>query len=141
MGGPVQPGVGSNQVYAAGLLAVEVGFDPIDRARRLRHRGLLMKPLPLACLALSALLVIGCNKEKAAIDANNETTQTTLDQQKANVDAAAKEARAQTDVDAKIDKAVINANQTIDQAQLDAEKKKADAEAEAAKAKVEAEKK
>lgn len=100
-----------------------------------------MKPLSLVILILSACLIVSCNKEKAAIDANTETTQKELDQRKEAVEAAAKQATKQTDVNATIDKANIEANKEAAQAQLDADKKKAEAAAEAEKARVDAEKK
>ncbi|MEY4485453.1 MAG: hypothetical protein RL693_2905 [Verrucomicrobiota bacterium] len=100
-----------------------------------------MKYTPFAILALSLGILVSCNKERAAIDASNETTQKALNQRKEAVTAGAKEATKQTDVNATIDKANIEANKTAAQAQLDAEKKKADAETTAEKARVDAEKK
>ena len=80
-------------------------------------------------VALAALVLVGCDKQKAAIDDNNKATQNSLDNQKTAVDAAAKDATKQADVDAAIEKAKIEAKKVSDQAQLDAEKAKADAQA------------
>ena len=98
-----------------------------------------MKTTKYLLVALAAVISIGCDKQKAAIDETKEATKEAIDMQKADVNASAKEATRQTDVNATIDKAVIEANKDSMQAQLDADKKKAEAEAEAAKAKVDAE--
>ncbi len=100
-----------------------------------------MKPFLLLLLTVTAILAVSCNKQKQAIDAQNDATKTVIDHQKDVVDALAKEAATQTEIDAKIAKANIEAKQASDLAQLDADKKKADADAAAAKAKVDAEKK
>ena len=95
----------------------------------------------LTPIALAALVLVGCDKEKAAIEDNKANTKNALDTQKTAVNAAAKEATKQADVDAKVEKARIEAIKVAAQAQLDAEKKKADAQAAFEKAKVNAEKK
>jgi hypothetical protein len=97
-----------------------------------------MKHILFLLLTSAALLIVGCNKQKQAIDAQNDAAKTVIDHQKEAVDAAAKDAKAKAEMDAKIEKANIEAKQASDQAQLDADKKKADAEAAAAKAKVDA---
>ena len=90
-------------------------------------------------LAFSAFLAVGCDKQKAAINDQNEATKDAIDLRKNEVNSAAKAATKQADANSVIDKAIIEANKDAVQAQLDADKKKADAEAEAAKAKVDAE--
>lgn len=99
---------------------------------------IIMKHTKLIILALAALVSIGCDKQKAAIDDNNNATKEAIDIRKDEVSADAKEATKQTDANAMIEKARIEANKDSIQAQLDADKKMADAEAEAAKAKVDA---
>jgi uncharacterized membrane protein YqiK len=97
-----------------------------------------MKYHTYAIAAIAAVLVIGCNKQKAVIDDATDATKESIDTRKNEVAADAKYATEQTDVNAKIDKARIEANKVSAEAQLDAEKKKAEAEAKAAKAKVDA---
>ena len=92
-------------------------------------------------LALAALLAVGCDQKKAAINEKTEATKDAIDTRKDQVNADAKEATKQADANAKLDKAKIEASKDATQAQLDADKKKADAEADAAKAKVDAENK
>jgi hypothetical protein len=129
-------------VYFAGL-----DHSHATRTSAIRRRchqpkvHLIMKSILLTTLALSTLLVVSCNKQKAAIDARTDTKQTAIDHEKEAVTAAAKEATAQTDANAAIDKANIEANKVSAQAQLDAEKTKNDAAAAAEKARVDAEKK
>jgi PBP1b-binding outer membrane lipoprotein LpoB len=91
-------------------------------------------------VVLAAFVLVGCSKEKAAIDDSNKATQNAINNQKAAVDAAAKADTKQAEVDAEIAKAKIEANKVADQAQLDADKKKADAQAAFEKAKVDAQK-
>lgn len=85
---------------------------------------------------LSAMLLIGCNKEKAAIDESTDATKEVIESRKAEVNANANYANQKTDANAKMEKARIEANKVSLQAQLDADKKKAEAEGDAAKAKV-----
>jgi uncharacterized membrane protein YqiK len=98
-----------------------------------------MKHSLYAIIALASALTVSCNKEKTAIDDAARATKDVIDTRKTEVDADAKQATEQTDVNAKIDKARIEADKVSTQAQLDAEKKKTEAEADAAKAKVDAE--
>jgi len=100
-----------------------------------------MKHIPLALIALSTILLAGCNKQKIAIDEHKEATLDAIDDRKLKVDAQAKQATTQADVNAVIDKANIEADRTTDQARLDADKKQAEADALAAKARVDAENK
>jgi hypothetical protein len=100
-----------------------------------------MKYSKYAIVAIAAVLTIGCNKQKTAIDETEKVTKDAIDTRKDEVNADAKYATEQTDVNAKIDKARIEANKISAQAQLDADKKKAEAEADAAKAKLDAENK
>ena len=90
---------------------------------------------------LAAFVLVGCDKQKSAIDNNADATKNAIDNRKDAVDAAAKEATKQADVDATIDKAKIEAKKVAKQAQLDADKQKADALAALEKAKLDAEKK
>src|SRR6476646_9085402 len=92
-------------------------------------------------VALAAFVLVGCDKQKAAIETNKEATKDAIDNRKDAVGAAAKDATKQADVDAAIEKAKIEANKEAALAQLDADKKKADAQATLEKAKVDAEKK
>ena len=66
-----------------------------------------MKQTLLAIFAAAAL--VGCNKEKAAIEDNKDMTKEVINDQKDAVDASAKAAKKQTDVNAEIDKAKIEA--------------------------------
>jgi len=91
--------------------------------------------------AIAALVLVGCDKEKAAIDNNAEATKTVINDEKVAVDAAAVEAKKQAEVNATIEKAKIEADKVAAQAELDAAKKIADAKAELEKAKLDAEKK
>ena len=100
-----------------------------------------MKYSKFAIIAIATILTIGCNKQKTAINDTEEAAKEAIDARKAEVNADAKYATEQTDVNAKIDKANIEANKVSAQAQLDADKKKAEAEADAAKAKLDAEQK
>ena len=100
-----------------------------------------MKQTLSILLALAALLAVGCNPKKAAINEQTEATKDAIDTRKDEVNANAKEAVKQTDANADLNKAQIEANKDAAQAQLDADKKKADAEADAAKAKVDSEEK
>ena len=100
-----------------------------------------MKYSKYAIVAIAAILTIGCNKQKAAIDDTEKATKEAIETRKDEVAADAKYATEQTDVNAKIDKARIEADKVSAKAQLDAEKKKVEAEADAAKAKVDAENK
>jgi hypothetical protein len=100
-----------------------------------------MKPIPYLLVTLTAAALMSCDKQKTAIDESRDATKDVINQQKAEVDASAKDATRQADTTATIDKARIEANKESLQAQLDADKKKADALAESAKARVDAEKK
>ena len=104
-----------------------------------KHKLQIMKHL--TPILLATFVLVGCDKQKAAIEDNKEATKNAIDNRKDAVDAAAKEAKKQTDVDATIEKAKIEAQKVAAQAQLDAEKKKADAQAAFEKAKADAEKK
>ena len=104
-----------------------------------KHKLQIMKYL--TPILLATFVLVGCDKQKAAIEDNKEATKNAIDTQKEAVDAAAKEAKKQTDMEATIEKAKIEAQKVAAQAQLDAEKKKADAQAAFEKAKVDAEKK
>jgi len=91
-------------------------------------------------LAITALLpMLGCDRQKAAIDDTNIANKEAIDVRKDQVDAAAKLATEQTAANAELDKARIEANKIAMQAQLDVDKKIADAEALAAKAQLDAE--
>ncbi len=98
-----------------------------------------MKHISLTLIALTSLTLVGCNKQKMAIDDQKQATLNAIDDRKVNVNAEAKEATAQADINAVIDKANIEADRTTDQARLDAAKKQAEADAIAAKARVDAE--
>jgi hypothetical protein len=98
-----------------------------------------MKPIMLGIVAVCVL--VGCDKKDTAIDNKTGVTKNAIDSRKDAVDAAAKEAKKQADVDAAVDKAKIEAKQAAAQAQLDADKKIADAKAALEKAKLDAEKK
>jgi len=89
-------------------------------------------------VVLAAFVLVGCDKQKSAIDDHNKAAKTAIDNQKVVVDGAAKDAMKQAQVDAEIEKAKIQAKKVADQAQLDADKVKADAQAELEKAKVDA---
>jgi hypothetical protein len=84
-------------------------------------------------------LVISCNKQKSAINETKDADQAVIESRKDKVDADAKYAIEQTEVNADIDKANIKANQEALKAQLDAEKIAVDADADAAKVKIDAE--
>ena len=99
------------------------------------------KNTTLVILTLTAAFFVGCNEQKSAIESRNEATKDEIDNRKVAVDAAAKEATKQTEIEASVDKARIEAKKDAAQAQLDADKKKADAQAALEKAKVDAEKK
>jgi hypothetical protein len=107
--------------------------------RRFKTNHVPMKHILFLLLTFTTVLAITCNKQRQAIDAQNDAPQTSIDHQKEAVAATAKEAKSQTETDTKIDKANIEAKQAADQAQLDAEKKQADAFAAAAKAKIDIE--
>jgi len=77
----------------------------------------MMKHTKLVILALAAAGFVGCDKQKAAIDENNESTKAAIDNRKEAVDVAAKDAKKQTDIDATIAKA------KAEKARVDAEKK------------------
>jgi hypothetical protein len=113
--------------------------DGDSKVKKQKH--IAMKHTKLLILALAAVLSVGCNQEKAAIDETKDATKQAIDARKDEVNANAKDATKRTDANATIDKAQIEANKDSMQAQLDADKKKADAAAEAAKAKVDAENK
>ena len=129
------------------ITARRATFVPITRALRMMGDVKPTKPVEnnvmkysmCAIIAIASALMVGCNKEKTAIDDAARATKDALDTRKTEVDAEAKYATEQTDVNAKIDKARIEADKVSTQAQLDAEKKKTEAEADAAKAKVDAE--
>ncbi len=94
--------------------------------------------ITLSLLALTTLIFVGCNEQKAAIDAQSDYTKEAIDTQKEIVTEEAAEAIRRTELNATIDKADIEAEKVAAQAQLDADKVRADAEAVAAKAKVDA---
>jgi len=134
-------------------VAGRVGLDPMDRGRGSAHDTCtaaapkpllnpdpttLMKRTALILIALTSLAVIGCNKQKAAIDAKTDATKDAINGRKDSVEAAAEDALKQTDANAKVNKANIEAANARVQADLDAEKQKADATAAAEKAKVDA---
>jgi len=98
------------------------------------------KTLMVFTLAAAAF-VVGCDKQKAAIDENKEATIDAIDNRKDAVDAAAKGAKKEAEISSTLDKARIEADKDAIQAQLDAAKQKAEAEAKAEKARVDAEKK
>jgi hypothetical protein len=101
-----------------------------------------MKNTTLVIVTLTAAACfVGCNEQKSAIESRNKATKDEIDNRKVAVDAAAKEATKQTEIEASVDKARIEAKKDAAQAQLDADKKKADAQAALEKAKVDAEKK
>jgi hypothetical protein len=100
-----------------------------------------MKRKQSLIILMAAILSVSCDKQKLAIEKDKDATQESIDNRKAEVDAAAKVATRKTDTEATLDKAKIEASKDSIQAQLDADKKKADAEADAAKAKVDAENK
>lgn len=93
----------------------------------------------LAVIAAAAF--VGCDKEKASIEDTKDATKNAIDIRKDTVDAVAKDAKKQADLNAASEKARIEANKDVLQAQLDADKKKADAIAKAEKARLDAEKK
>ena len=95
-----------------------------------------MKHIALTLLAISTVILVSCDEQKAAVEANKDATKKSIDHQKDAVDAAAKNATKQADANASINKANIEANKDAAQAQLDANKKKADAEAAAEKARL-----
>lgn len=76
-----------------------------------------------------------------AIDKASQETSDSINQQKDDATAYAKEATKQSDTISTIDKAQIEADRLARQAQLDADQKKVDAQAAAAKAKVDAQSK
>jgi hypothetical protein len=121
-------------------LAICRGGDsaPPRRARKIRNT-MKHNPLILTLIAMASLGLVACNKQKAAIDDQKQATLNAIDDRKVNVNAEAKEASAQADINAVIDKANIEADRTTDQARLDAAKKQAEADAIAAKARVDAE--
>ena len=98
-----------------------------------------MKHITLGILA--ACVLMGCDKEKSAIDNNAAASKIVINKQKDAVDAAANADKKQVDADAALKKAKIQAKEAAAQAQLDADKTKADAKAALEKAKVDAEKK
>jgi len=97
-----------------------------------------MKYQTYALVAIAATLTIGCNKQKAEIDEIKDATTDAIDVQKEEVNADARYAAEQTELNAKIDLARIEADKISANAQLDADKKRAEAEAEAAKARIDA---
>ena len=99
-----------------------------------------MKNILRAFIATAfVVLVISCNKQKSAINEAKDADQAVIESRKDKVDADAKYAIEQTDINADIDKANIKANQEAIKAQLDAEKIAVEADAEAAKAKIDVE--
>lgn len=98
-----------------------------------------MKPTTFALAGLAVILSVSCNKEKAAIEETKDATIEAINVRKAEVDADAKFAQEQTDINARIDKSNIEANKDFIQAELDADKKKAEAVAKAAKTRIDAE--
>lgn len=90
---------------------------------------------------LAAVITISCNEKKSAIDQSTIDTKNAINARKAEVDADAKYATEQADLQAGVNKAMIEADKVSSQARLDADKKIVDAEAAAAKARVDAESK
>jgi len=70
-----------------------------------------MKQIILGILA--AFVLVGCDKQKAAIDDNKEATKTAIDNQKKAVDVAAVDAKKQADVDAAIEKEMSAAEKKV----------------------------
>ena len=113
----------------------------MNKTRIIKHWNLLQRklnPANMALLALSTLLVVGCDQQKAAIDANRDEAQDAIDARKEVVAAEAVDAAKRTDLNATIDKAGIEAEAIATKASLDAEKIKIDAKAAADKATVDA---
>ncbi|MFU8894608.1 MAG: hypothetical protein ACNA8L_13380 [Luteolibacter sp.] len=97
-----------------------------------------MKYKTYALVALAATLTIACNKEKAEIDGIKNAATDAIEIQKEEVDADARHAAEQTELNARIDQARIEADRISANAQLDADRKQVQAEADAAKARVDA---
>jgi hypothetical protein len=98
-----------------------------------------MKHILRAVIATAfVVLVSSCNKQKSAINETKDADQAVIESREEKVDANAKNAIEQTQINADIDKANIKANQEALNAQLDAEKIAVEADAEAAKAKIDA---
>jgi len=95
-----------------------------------------LNPVNLTLLALSTLVLVGCDQQKAAINDKTDYTKDALDDQKRAVAEEAADATKRSELNATIEKANIEAAKVATQAQLDADKIKADAEAAAEKAKV-----
>ena len=89
-------------------------------------------------ILLAAAGLMGCDKEKNAIDSETRTTQESLERQKDALDAAANAAKKEAEANAEAAKARIEANKEAAKAELEAEKKKAAAQAEFEKAKADA---
>ena len=107
----------------------------------IKHRHLLqgsLNPISLALFSFAALLLVGCDQQKAAIDAKADATINALDDRKEAVKEEAADATKRTDLGATIEKAEIEAQKVAAQAQIEADKVKADADATAAKARVDA---
>lgn len=97
-----------------------------------------MKYQTYALVAIASILTVSCNQQKSEIDDIKDATTDAIDVQKEEVDANARYATEQTELNAEIDKAQIEADKISANARLDAEKKRAEAEAKAAKARVDA---
>jgi 3-hydroxy-3-methylglutaryl CoA synthase len=107
----------------------------------LKTRALLqgkLNPVTTSLLALSALVIVGCDQQKTAIDDSTDHTQSMIEERKDAVAADAADATRRVDVNADIDKANIEAEKVATEAQLDADKIKAGAEGAAEKARVDA---
>jgi hypothetical protein len=100
----------------------------------------IMKNL-IPVVVIATFVLVGCDKQKSAIEDTRQATKNAIDNQKEAVEVTAKEDKKQVDVDAAVEKAKIEANKVADQAQLDADKQKADAKAAFEKARVDAENK
>lgn len=97
-----------------------------------------MKQIPLTLLALSLCFTVGCNPQKAAIDTKTEATNNEIEHQKEALDASAKDAAKQAEINAVTAKANLEAEKVAVGAKLDAAKTTADADAIAEKASIEA---
>ncbi len=95
-----------------------------------------MKYKTYALVALAATFTVGCNKQKAEIDGIKDDATDAIEVQKEEVNADARNAAEQTELNAKADQARIEADRISANAELDADRKRVQAEADAAKARV-----
>jgi cell division septum initiation protein DivIVA len=98
----------------------------------------IMKLTSICILAVSALAVSSCNKQKEAVDDRASDAKQQLNQEKDALKPAAKQATDDVDANAEVQKARIKADMKSNEAQIEADKKKVEAEADAAKAKIDA---